>query len=347
MKKIIEEFTPCGGKHCITNALKQVFEFNGFPLSEEMILGIGEGLDFTYINLVNAPMISGRSKVMEFESVLAERLELKIQCKSSKNNDKIFDTTKKLIDNNQPVLIYADMPFLDYLGMDSNSHFGGHAVVLFGYDDERNCFYVSDRDNSDYPIRTPKGMISENYHLVNYSQVQTARSSHYRPFPANNKYVKFDFTNFQGVKSETLITSILNVCGKMLNPPANLKGVNGILKFSKEIKKWKSFDANKLRRAGAANYFQINADGGTGGGIFRNMYGGFLMEVSALLKNDTIKQVGFQFIELAAYWDTVASLMWNLYETGQQRLLNVMSENIQNIYETECNLLNKLMHECK
>lgn len=57
MQKIIEGFAPQGGKHCITTSLKQIYDFYGYPLSEEMLFGIGEGLDFTYINLAAAPMV--------------------------------------------------------------------------------------------------------------------------------------------------------------------------------------------------------------------------------------------------------------------------------------------------
>lgn len=79
-------------------------------------------------------------------------------------------------------MVYVDMPYLKYLGMNSASHFGGHAVVLFGYDDERQIFYVSDRDHSNFPIRTPKGTIANDYHLVSYQEMENARSSSFRPF---------------------------------------------------------------------------------------------------------------------------------------------------------------------
>ena len=71
MKHIIENFVPLGGKHCITNALKQIFYYYDHPLSEEMIFGVASGLAFTYINLANSPMVSGRSKLFEFERKLA------------------------------------------------------------------------------------------------------------------------------------------------------------------------------------------------------------------------------------------------------------------------------------
>jgi len=341
-KKIITGFKPQGGKHCITNSLKQIFHYYGHPLSEEMLFGIGEGLDFTYIGLSAAPMVSGRSKVIAFEETLFARLGIKVKIRQNKDYHKIFEITKQMIDNNQPVLVYVDMPFLRYLGMDEDSHFGGHAVVLFGYDDEQEHFYVSDRDHSDYPIQTPSGPIHEEYHLVDYAQMRLARSSNFRPFPANNKYAEFDFSNLstaQGISNPVLMASITHVCEKMLNPPANLKGVNGILKFSKEIRKWSKFDVEKLKRAGVTNYFQINANGGTGGGLFRKMYGTFLVEAGEILQNNSIVQIGEEFVMLANDWDNVADTMWKLSETCDLKILDIMSNGIQTLYNKEKRLL--------
>lgn len=192
MKKTVDNFQPAGGMHCITNAMKQIFNFYGHPLSEEMLFGLGEGLDFAYINMAHSPMVSGRSKIMEFEGILSKRLGVGMKFRKGRDNNKSFEAARKMIDGNQPVLIYADMPYLPYMSLDPDSHFGGHAVVLFGYDDEQGCFYVSDRDNPDFPVRTPGGMIAENYHMVSYEQMELARSSAFRPFPANNKYIMLE-----------------------------------------------------------------------------------------------------------------------------------------------------------
>lgn len=346
MKKIIENFQPLGGKHCITSSLSQIFNFYGYPLSEEMLFGIGEGLDFTYINLAHSPMVSGRSKVLELENVLSNHLGIEIKCKKSKDNDKIFAITKRMIDKNQPVFVYVDMPYLPYLSMDINSHFGGHAIVLFGYDDEQGVFYVSDRDHSTHPIRTPKGMIADNYHLISYEEMKTARASSSRPFPANNKYFTFDFTNFHGINKICLLSAITAVCNKMLNPAAKLKGIYGIDKFSKEILKWTSFENTKMRVAGITNYFQISADGGTGGGIFRKMYGNFLIEAAELLDYSRIRVIGRQFLTLSDQWDNVADDMWKLSQSGQSELLNQISKKTIGLHDTEFELLSKLAQEC-
>lgn len=338
MKKVIENFIPQGGKHCITNSLKQIFSYYNYPMSEEMIFGIASGLSFLYINQAHSPMVSGRTKVFEFEKKLAERLNIAIKCKTSKDYIKVLDMTKSMIDTNNPVLIYTDMPYLSYLGMNPHSHFGGHAVVLFGYDDSTQKFWLSDRDNHDYPIRVPKGQINQDYHLVDYNEIEKARNSSYRPFPANNKFLTFDFKGYRPVDKIVIQSAIKETCKIMLNPPAQLLGINGIKKFSKEILKWKQFSTSKLKTAGVTNYFQINKDGGTGGGIFRKMYGEFLIEVAPIVNNEYLFTLGQKFINIAEKWDDIADDMWQLSLTADVALLEKMSASILEIYEDEKDL---------
>lgn len=161
-----------------------------------------------------------------------------------------------------------------------------------GSDYENKQFLISDRDNHDFPIRTPFGNIAEDFHYVSYQEMEQARSSIHRPFPAKNKYLLFDFSGYKQINKSVLYEAINETCSSMPNPPAKLLGVNGILKFSKEILKWEKFSTGKLKISGTTNYFQISKDGGTGGGIFRKMYGDFLIEVAPILENENISQVG-------------------------------------------------------
>lgn len=347
MRKIIDDFKTSGGKHCITTALKQVFEYYNYPLTEEMIFGIGSGLSFVYINLAKSPMVSGRIKPFEFENRLAERLNIEIKCKSSSNYKTVFDKTLKLLDNNKPVLVYVDMPYLDYLNLGEDNHFGGHSVVIFGYDNETQKFYISDRDNSDNAIRTPNGHISKDYHLVDYKQVEMARNSNHRPFPANNKYLDIKFDAPKQVTSDIIFSAIKETCNNMLNAPAQLLGLNGINKFSNEILKWSNFDEEKLKIAGITNYFMINADGGTGGGIFRRMYGDFLIQASNTTNCEDMKQLGIEYITISEKWDKIGELMLILSETADKQLLQKMSDIIKLIHTEETDVLTKLQQIVK
>lgn len=342
MKKVLSDFKTSGGKHCITTALKQVFDYYGYVLSEEMIFGLGAGLSFCYINLEKSPMVSGRIKVFEFEEILSQRLNVQIKCKKSKDYDVACKKTKQLLDADKPVLIYVDMPYLDYLNLDKNSHFGGHAVVVIGYDDDNQKFYISDRDNSNYEIRTPVGYIHEDYHLVDYDEVRRARNSDFKPFPAHNKYLDIEIINPNPITKSLIFSAIDETCQNMLNAPAQLLGLNGIMKFSKEVLKWSKFDDVKLRNAAITNYFQISGDGGTGGGIFRKMYGEFLVESSQLISVNEFYDIGNEYIDIASKWDHISTLFWQLSEDLNRDLLKDISKRIRDLHDQEMNALIRL-----
>ncbi len=94
---------PLGGEHCVTSSLKQVFQYFGYTISEEMLIGIGSGLIFTYLNLIDSQIISGRIKVFEFEEKIAKRLNIEMNLKSAKNYSYALKKTKELISSGKPV----------------------------------------------------------------------------------------------------------------------------------------------------------------------------------------------------------------------------------------------------
>ena len=172
--------------------------------------------------------------------------------------------------------------------------------------------------------------------------MKQARNSTYRPFPAKNKYLLFDFQGYKEIDKKILTEAIAETCDAMLNPPAKLLGINGILKFSTEILKWEKFNPNKMKLSGTTNYFQISKDGGTGGGIFRKMYGDFLIEASTILDNKNIAMLGTEFIEVATQWDNIAEDLWQLSLSGDASLLQKMSKELIAIYYQEKNLYQSL-----
>jgi hypothetical protein len=213
--------------------LKANFYFNNYPITEEMLFGIGHGLSFVYINLKNSPLVSGRSKPLEFEENIAFALNIPIKCRQSKNPELVAKKLRDQIKNNIPVMLYVDMAYLKYLNLGERNHFGGHSIVVFGFDDEEKCFYVSDRDNNDNKIHTPEGKIGKDFHLVSYEELEKAGNSNYRPFPANNKWLQFDFSKAIEINANIIKNAILDNVDAMLNAPAQLLGINGIYKFSR------------------------------------------------------------------------------------------------------------------
>ena len=347
MKHIIKGFPATGGRHCITSALKQIFAYYRIDISEAMLLGLGSGLSFMYLNGKDSPMVSGRTKVFELEEKLAQRLNVELVCKKPKNYEVAEAKAHQLLDEDKPLLIYVDMPYLSYLQMNEDSHFGGHAIALFGYDDETKEYYISDRDSKAQPIRTPQGSVGKDYHTISYEEMKLARNSSHRPFPAKNKYLEFDLSTYTFPSDEVAKEAILEVCDQMLRPATKMLGITGVEKFSKEILKWKKFTPEKLEHSAVTNYFQISHDGGTGGGIFRKLYGEFLLEINEQMKIKELDRIGNGYLELSVLWDDIADELWKLSQTKEVISLISISKQIDACYQKEYKLLTTLESEIR
>ncbi|MDR2897241.1 MAG: BtrH N-terminal domain-containing protein [Spirochaetaceae bacterium] len=332
MKKVLE-LKPSGGDHCITNSLKQVLRYYGWNITEAMLLGLGEGLGFVYLNAADAPLLSCRSKPFVFEKNLERIPGLNIGIKRPVSNETAFEEALKQIDDGRPFMVYLDMVYLPYMNLGESSHFGGHGVVIFGYDREKQLFYVSDRDNRDHPVHTPKGCIAEDFHLVDFSAISQARNSAFRPFPPGNRWADIRIEGALRITADAIRGAVCNNMHTMAEPPARLLGVSGIRKFSAESKKWKTFSDEKLQRSAISNYFMIHKDGGTGGGAFRKLYGDFLAEAAEMVPE--LKEPGAEFRSIAEDWEEIASCFMEIHNTCRRDRCDEISVLAARIAERE------------
>jgi len=87
---------------------------------------------------------------------------------------------KDLISKDVPVMVHVDMPYLKYLGLPAQAHFGAHAVVVAGIDEDKGVAYIADTMFKDLQIVTLK-------------ELEQARSSTFKPFSPENKWFAFKF----------------------------------------------------------------------------------------------------------------------------------------------------------
>jgi hypothetical protein len=100
----------------------------------------------------------------------------------------------------------------------------------------------------------------------------------------------------------------------MLNPPISNLGVRGILKAAQRIRQWpEALDEQSLRLACINTAIMIDARGGTGGGLFRCMYGHFLAEASKLTGWKDLATAGLEFQSISQSWDEIAGLFERAY----------------------------------
>jgi hypothetical protein len=95
----------------------------------------------------------------------------------------------------------------------------------------------------------------------------------------------------------------------MLAPPITNLGVKGIRKAAKRIQAWPGILPEKsLRDACINTAIMIDARGGTGGGLFRTMYGRFLREASGWTGLAALVAAADQMQAIGDCWDAAASL---------------------------------------
>jgi len=81
MKHIVKNFKAFAGHHCITTSLRHIFVYHGHEISEEMLFGLGAGLNCFYAEYKVSPysLLGMRAKIGEFEDSFAKHLNIDIQ----------------------------------------------------------------------------------------------------------------------------------------------------------------------------------------------------------------------------------------------------------------------------
>jgi len=300
--KVFEGFKSLETHHCVSGSMQHIFEFNKCNISEEMFLGLGAGVGFIYWQMKGTdPFMGGRanvgrSKEEGMESTACQRLGVKVESVRTTSSRKAERTLLELLEAGQPAMLQVDMGYLPYFDFGGEEyHFGYHVVVAAGYDPETRQVLIADRDLE--------------LHAVSWDALSNARNSTYKPFPPKNRLYKYDFTEFHPPNSDDLLQSIRETAGLMLNPPISNIGVKGIRKTAKQILKWhETMDEDALRRTCFNSFIFIDAEGGTGGGIFRYMYGRYLKEAASITGKTELGKVGDEFKSIGDHWQDLAEI---------------------------------------
>jgi hypothetical protein len=284
--------------------LRGIFEFYGFRFSEPMIFGLGSGLGFVYwhskrgdmVLLPAYPFVGGRAR--DLYKNLCSNLGVSVNVNKTSSKTRAYEALKNLISKDVPVMITVDMPYLKYLGLPEKAHFGGHCVVVAGLDEDKGIAYIADTMFKDLQTATLK-------------ELEEARSSTFKPFPPENKWITFEFPA-KLTPIEVAIRNAINKTAKgTLYPPIKNLGVKGINYFANEIVKWPKLfppENEPLKQFYEMSYIMMEEDG-TGGGLFRYLYSRFLKEAGELLNKRELIDLSQRYHHIGQKWTTIAKLI--------------------------------------
>jgi hypothetical protein len=288
--------------HCVTGSMRHIYEFNGYPISEELLLGLGSGVGFVYWQQKGTdPFYGGRANVGRpgeegLERAAGRCTGIKVERFHTHSRRKADKAMLELLQAGEPVMIHVDMGFLPYFeDLPEDYHFGWHVVVVAGYDPTTQQVLIADRDLDLHPI--------------SWDTLTQARGSKFKPFPPMNIWYTYDFSGKRAPTADEVLQAICLVTDNMLQPPISNIGVKGIRKAAKRTLKWpEQMTAERLRWTCFGIHMFIDAAGGTGGGIFRYMYGRFLDEAAAITGETRLSGVGRQFQGIGDRWQEVAAI---------------------------------------
>jgi hypothetical protein len=281
--------------HCVTGSMCHVYVYNDHDVSEEMLLGIGAGVSFSYWHFKGQPpFIGGRGGFKPpMEEVTGQRTGVVVQPHTTTSARKARRTLLEMLEAGQPVMIGCDMGFLPYFDFGGQEyHFGGHVVVVCGYDPDTDRVLVADRE--------------EDLHVVPMADLEKARGSTFKPFPPKNLWYTFDFGGKRQPIPDEVRQAILEMAQPMLEPPISNIGVKGMRKAAEEIPRWpEKLDADELRFALFNTYIFISPVGGTGGGAFRYMLSRFLGEAAVIAGDARLEEGAVEFQRIGDEWETL------------------------------------------
>jgi len=281
------------GYHCESSSMRDLFEFYGFPMSEAMAFGLDATMGFGFFDTTNnlsfipesyIPFfLGGKQGTIEPNSLACRLLGITLRKQSFTSANKAWEESKTLINQDIPLIIQIDLAYLPYFEEEGKIHFGGHAITLAGYDEEKGIVYVGDSEF--------KGFQEVPIHLL-----KKGRSSEYGP-----KFMRPNNTQYSMMRrpdgkrppfSAGIKLAIKEVVNNMFRPSINNIGIQGLKQFANSIPNWKEKLQGKTKDpqgkevSTARIMFELLhgyiETWGTGGAAFRNLYKSFLEELLTL-----------------------------------------------------------------
>jgi hypothetical protein len=321
MKKIIDNWVHIPGIHCGSVTLRDVMTHFGHRWSEEMCFGIGGGLGFYYAisnEISPSHMIFVRGPGME--TTFFGLIDKETPWKHS--NGDVIDNIKAYLNQDTPVVIQTDIYYLEYYN--SSTHFPGHIVSVWGYDDENKKMFVADNH-------------LEGLQQVPYDDFKEGMASRDMSNPLNNNYIDVSLTNSEINLKNIIPEAIRENAQKMLYGCSGGRGESGVHKiklWSEDLPNWK--DAEDWKWCARFSY-QVIKKRGVGGAGFRWIYRDFLKEAQEIVPQ--IKELGLtaKMDSIGARWSGIAMLLKEISEkeTPDNELLSKASESAYEIWELE------------
>lgn len=329
VKKLVENWVHKPGKHCATSALSDISHFYGINFSEPLCLGLGCGLGFFYMKgdkLTPTRALHTRTAVLEpnfFRS-----LGIEFAWNTDKDSDKSLAEVKSFVDRGIPVILQSDIYYIDYYK--SSTHFTGHVVTAWGYDDEKEIVFLADTQ-------------WEGLQELSYASLKRAWTAQVFPYYLENNYfpVRLDipFLPLERAIPAAMRQQAQDLLGE--EREGNMSGIPGMKTLAEEFTQWG--EAKDLDWCARFSY-QVIERRGTGGSGFRLLYTDFLREAEEIIPSIRPYSFSERMQAVSEEWTSLGNVLFEISETRETSRLSRAGEILGKIREKEKDIFSDILH---
>lgn len=294
-------FQPQLGVHCETTTLRNMLHHAGADISEPMLFGLGQGIDFQYWDAPDpgrsTPMLTGRIGPAELARNACSALGVQLRASRAPDAETARAAAVELLDAGHVVGVSVDIYHLDYFS--SRSHFSSHYVALYGLED--SVAYVVDTEQQGGAQTLPE------------ESLRRARDSTegFLPSPNLQLYVERLPARLTGdldaILREQIWSAVRATAERMIADREPGRGLGALRQAAAEVAGWSETLAVPAELVPGVGRFWRFA--GTGGANFRKLYREFLQE--ARQRSGDAELDGFvgDFADIQRQWDEAIELL--------------------------------------
>ena len=261
--------------HCETGTLGAQLAHAGLELTEPMLLGVGAGVFFVYLETKKMPfpLVATRTEPGKVREKVAKRLGIGLDVARFRDPQEGRAALDELLDRGQAVAAQVDMFYMDYFPRHMRAHFNGHYLSVIGKNGDRytvsDCYYPGPAE-------------------IHATALARGRFAAGTLAPKGLLYHPTDLPEEIDLKT-AVVDGIKEACRNMLKLPIPFLGIRGIRKFAKRIVVWPELEPDPERLSHRVMmYTVLMEEQGTGGAGFRYMYATFLQQAAELLQSDEL-----------------------------------------------------------
>ncbi|MFF0886769.1 BtrH N-terminal domain-containing protein [Streptomyces sp. NPDC003456] len=328
-------FQPQHGEHCETTTLRNMLHQAGADLSEAMLFGLGQGIDFQYWDAPDpgraAPMLTGRIEPARLSRNACSALGVELHALRAPDAETAHTAAADLLRSGHVVGVSVDIFHLDYFT--SRSHFAAHYIALYGLDDTHA--HVVDTGQQGGARTLP------------VASLRQARASDEGFMPSPHLYLYVEqvperlATDPDAVLREQIWHAVRTTAERMTEDRGPRYGIPALRRAASEAAGWHDTLASPQETVPGVGRFWRFA--GTGGANFRTLYRAFLQEAARLCDDGELDVFAAEFSDVERQWDEAIELLTAYPGADGRRQLQSVAARLEAIADAEQALFKGLL----